>query len=147
MNIYLDACCLNRLTDDQSQHRIRVEAEAVELILNKIRTGKVRWISSEALSDEINRNPQLERRLQNAALLNLATETIEVDSQIAERARNLRAVGYGAFDALHIACAESARVDVLLTTDDAFIRKASRGDGRPGVRIDNPLSWSQRVLA
>jgi len=53
--IYLDACCLNRLTDDQAQHRIREEAEAVELILRGMQSGEVQWISSEALTDEINR--------------------------------------------------------------------------------------------
>jgi len=28
MKIYLDGCCLNRLTDDQTQLRIRQEADA-----------------------------------------------------------------------------------------------------------------------
>jgi len=51
--------------------------------------------------------------------------------------------GYGVFDALHLACLEAARVDVMLTTDDSFVRKASRGDGRPRVAVRNPLSWSQ----
>ena len=49
----------------------------------------------------------------------------------------------GVFDALHLACLEAARVDVMLTTDDSFVRKASRGDGRPRVAVRNPLSWSQ----
>jgi hypothetical protein len=33
LRLYLDACCLNRLTDDQSQSRVRNEAETVERIL------------------------------------------------------------------------------------------------------------------
>jgi len=32
----LDVCCLNRLTDDQSQVRIREEAEAVEQVLRLV---------------------------------------------------------------------------------------------------------------
>lgn len=144
--IYLDACCLNRLTDDQSQHRIREEAEAVELILRRMHSGEVQWISSEALIDEINRNPNLERRLENAALLNLANETIQVDQMTASRAKNLEAAGYGAFDALHLACAEAAQVDVLLTTDDGFVRKASRRHGNPRVPVRNPVSWSKGNL-
>lgn len=143
MKVYLDACSVNRLTDDQSQTRIREEAEAIELILRGMRNGEVEWISSEALADEISRNPELERRLGNAALLKLANETIELDQHIVRRAGDLQAAGYGAFDALHLACAESAKVDVLLTTDDAFVRKASRGDGSPGVPVRNPLSWSK----
>jgi hypothetical protein len=110
MKIYLDACCLKRLTDDQSQRRIREEAEAVELILRRSHAGELQWISSEALTDEINRNPHLERRLENAALLWLANQIIEVDQKTAGRAKDLEAAGYGAFDALHLACAEAARL-------------------------------------
>jgi len=34
--LYLDVCCLNRPFDDQSQDRIRLEAEAVRVILNAL---------------------------------------------------------------------------------------------------------------
>jgi hypothetical protein len=33
--IYLDVCCLNRPFDDQRQDRIRLEAEAIERILDR----------------------------------------------------------------------------------------------------------------
>jgi predicted nucleic acid-binding protein len=137
---------LNRLTDDQSQRRIREEADAVELILRCMHSGEVLWISSEALTDEINRNPHLERRRENAALLNLANHIIEVDSKTAGRAKDLEAAGYGTFDALHLACAGAAQVDVLLTTDDGFVRKASRRDGNPLLPVRNPVSWSKGNL-
>jgi predicted nucleic acid-binding protein len=146
MRVYLDACCLNRLTDDQSQHRVRQEAQAVEQILKATRDGANQWISSEALTDEIDRNPQLERRLENAALLTLASEIVEVNDNIVSRARDLQDAGYGAFDALHLACSEAIGADVLLTTDDRFIRGASRGNGSPRVAVRNPLSWSQEHL-
>src|SRR5690242_8493526 len=131
MRVYLDACCLNRLTDVQTQQRVREEAEAVERILRAVRAGAAQWVSSEALADEIERNPNVERRLEVAALLALAVEVIVVNDGIVRRARELQAAGYGAFDALHLACAEAAHADVLLTTDDAFLRKATRGDGSP----------------
>lgn len=146
MKIYLDACCLNRLTDDQNQPRIHEEAGAVERILKLVRDGIVQWISSDALADEIDRNPDPERKFGNVALLAFTSEIVEENDQIARRAEALHRVGYGVFDALHLACAEAARVDVLLTTDDSFIRKASRGDGRPCVLVRNPLSWSQGNL-
>jgi predicted nucleic acid-binding protein len=146
MKVYLDTCCLNRLTDDQTQLRIRQEAEAVEQILRWMRAGEVQWISSEALVDEIERSSNVERRLENAALLTLVSESLGVDAAIASRAANLQVAGYGAYDALHLACAEAARVDVLLTTDDGFIRKASRRDGSPLVAVLNPVFWSKANL-
>jgi predicted nucleic acid-binding protein len=146
VKIYLDSCCLNRLTDDPKQTRIRAEAEVVERVLKLVRDGVVEWISSDALIDEVDRNPGMERKLANAALLALASNVIETDNQIADRARWLHGLGYGVFDALHLASAEAARVDVLLTTDDDFVRKASRGDGRPRVAVRNPLSWSRENL-
>ena len=146
MKLYLDACCLNRLTDDQSQLRIRQEAEAVELILGRIQAGEIQWISSDALADEIDRNPDVERRLENAALLAIASKSVAVDDLIARRATDLQIAGYGAYDALHLACAEAARVDILLTTDDMFIRKASRQLGKPFVAVLNPLFWTKENL-
>ena len=109
-------------------------------------SGEVQWISSEALIDEINRNPRVQRRLENAALLRLANQIIEVDQKTVGRAKDLEAAGYGAFDAMHLACAEAARVDILLTTDDGFVRKASRRDGNPRVPVRNPVSWSKGNL-
>jgi predicted nucleic acid-binding protein len=47
----------------------------------------------------------------------------------------LEALGYGALDALHLASAEQALVDVLLTTDDRFIRQAERRLGKPTIRV------------
>ena len=75
MRVYLDACCLARLTDDQSQPRIRREAEAVERVLFLVRHGSVVLISSEALRDEIGRNPSDERRLEGEALVSLGETT------------------------------------------------------------------------
>jgi hypothetical protein len=98
----------------------------------------------ERFPDEIERNPEVERRLENTALLVLASERIEVDDSVAARAASLQIAGYGPYDALHLACAEAAQVDVLLTTDDVFIRKASRRDGNPLVAVLNPLFWNKR---
>ena len=53
MRIYLDGCCLNRLTDDQSQKRVREEAEAVEGFLRVVETGGATWVGSRVLEMEI----------------------------------------------------------------------------------------------
>jgi predicted nucleic acid-binding protein len=137
----LDACCLNRLTDDQSQPRIAEEAEAVEQILRLLRAKALEWWSSTVLSAETSNNPDAERRYEVEALLLLATDTILLDSQIVRRAEELEALGYGAFDALHLSSAEAGSAEVLLTTDDRFVRRAARGVGSPRVRVLNPVEW------
>jgi predicted nucleic acid-binding protein len=141
MKVYLDACCLGRLTDDQTQARIREEAEAVELILGLVQKHSTQWIASEALWDEVRRNPSEERRLECETLMVLVSETVRIDGAIAQRAKQLASIGYGAYDALHLAAAESAAADVLLSTDDRFIKQAARGDGNPRVLVRNPVFW------
>ena len=143
VKVYFDACCLSRLTDDQAQPRIREEAEAIERILTQVRLGLVNLISSEALEDEARRNPSMERRLEVEALLSLAAHTVEVDDEVTQRARDLGAAGYGLFDALHLAAAELAGADVLLSTDDRLIKLAARGVGTPRIPVRNPVSWSK----
>jgi hypothetical protein len=61
IRIYLDACCLNRPFDDQTQARIRLEAEAVLMTLAQCETGAWEWIGSEALDWEIEKTPDPER--------------------------------------------------------------------------------------
>ena len=141
MKIYLDACCLNRLTDDQSQPRIAAEAEAVEQILQLLSAKTIEWSSSTALKAETGNNPDAERRYEVEVLLSLATNTIPLDSQIIQRAMELEAVGYGAFDALHLSTAEASHTDALLTTDDRFIKRAAHAVGSPRVRVLNPVEW------
>jgi hypothetical protein len=53
MRVYLDVCCLNRPFDDQTQDRIRLEAEAVTLILGHFEAKEWDWIGSDAVNLEI----------------------------------------------------------------------------------------------
>ena len=62
MRLYLDACCLYRLTDDQGQARVRNEAEAVEGILRLVQGGNAAWVSSTILEIEVGRSPDADRR-------------------------------------------------------------------------------------
>jgi predicted nucleic acid-binding protein len=133
---------LSRLSDDQSQNRVRQEAEAIERILAGVREGAIEWVGSGAVAAEI-ANPNAEQRSANAALLAFASEMVRVNDAIKRRAQELNDAGYSAADAFHLACAEAASVDVLLTTDDGLIRKAARAVGTPRVTVRNPLSWVQ----
>ena len=51
--IYLDVCALSRPFDDQIYLRIRLETEAVNLILSKARQGRYRVLASPVHAKEI----------------------------------------------------------------------------------------------
>jgi predicted nucleic acid-binding protein len=76
-----------------------------------------------------------------AVLAGGVTATVPLDEGVEHRGTELEALGFGALDALHLACAERAEVDALLTTDDALLRRARRHEDRLRVPVDDPLAW------
>ena len=145
MKIYLDACCLSRLTDDQTQPRIREEADAVEKVLRMIREQTLTWISSPVLSLEISRTPDGEQRRAKEAILAFAQEIFVPDEATAAFALRIEKLGIASFDALHLACADQSGADVFLTTDDNLVRRARRSERLFRVSIENPVSWLREV--
>ena len=141
----MDACCLNRLTDDQSQLRVREEAGAVEQILRMVQRDRAIWVSSSVLEVEIGRNPDEERRHDVNSMLGFASEVVRPQTEDGDRARELQKLGFDAFDALHLACAERGAVDVFLTTDDRLLSRARRHKDALRVRAENPLSWYREL--
>jgi predicted nucleic acid-binding protein len=142
--IYLDACALIRLFDDTSQARVRAESNAVEEFFTRVFQGTVRWMVSEVLEAEILNNRYSDTRPEMLELLASSTERIILTDAASQRAEDIEKLGYGAFDALHLACAEQAQVDGLLTTDDRFIRLVKRGLGNSAIKVENPVNWSGR---
>ena len=63
MTIYLDNCCLNRPYDDQTAPRVRLEAEAIEMILAAVVNLRIKLLWSEVLDTENEQNPFAERRI------------------------------------------------------------------------------------
>jgi predicted nucleic acid-binding protein len=145
MRIYLDACCLNRPFDDQTQARIRLEAEAVLMILTECETGDWEWISSAVLDWEIEQMPDLERLRRIRSLVAHAHQWAPVGPSEIERAQELESWGISAYDALHLACAESGGAGVLLTTDDRLLRRSVARASELSVRVANPLTWLREV--
>ncbi|WP_404787369.1 PIN domain-containing protein [Altericista sp. CCNU0014] len=139
--IYLDVCCLNRPFDDWAQPRIRLEAEAVIAILNRCQTGDWLMVASTALASEIAQTPEVIRRQQVIDLLAAAKIEIQVTPEHIKRSFALQRLGFKPFDALHIACAEAAKGDVFITTDDRLLRKAATHADRLDVQVQNPLTW------
>lgn len=141
MRIYLDVCCLNRPFDDQTQDRIRLEAEAILLILSRLQAETWKWLSSEVVVDEIEQTPQPKRRKQVSLLASHAHEWVTLTKSDVARAIHLETVGFGGMDALHLACAESSKADVFLTTNDKLVRNAEQHSQKMKVDVANPLGW------
>ena len=144
--VYLDVCCLNHPFDDQQQDRVHLEAEAVLLILKRCETGEWQWISSAVVSYEVDNIPNQERRNRIKEILRGAREVQPLSDTAVERGEELKGLGLKTYDALHVACAEQAAVEVLLTTDERLVRAAARNAGKLKVPVKNPLTWLQEVL-
>jgi predicted nucleic acid-binding protein len=139
MKLYLDVCCLNRPFDDQSQTRVRLEAEAVLSILELAESDELEIVGSDIICDELSQMPDSERREKVEWLLTLASSQIAMTSAIEQRATELQKWNIAPLDALHLASAENARADYFLTTDDDLLRRARRADLK--VKVENPAKW------
>ncbi|MBI3660920.1 PIN domain-containing protein [Candidatus Acetothermia bacterium] len=143
MKVYLDACCLNRPFDDQTQSRVRLETEAVLLVLKQIDLGKFSLCNSEVLDFENQANPDLNKQTKVVELLKRTQEYTKMTKQIEERAEQLVKLekGIKPLDALHVASAEVLNADILLTCDDQFLKASRRLEPHMRVKVLNPTEF------
>ena len=139
MKLYLDVCCWNRPFDDQSQNRVRLEAEAVLSILEMAQSHEAEIVGTDIIDEELSELPDNERREKVELLLTLVSSQISLTPAIEQRAIELQKQNISSFDALHLASAENAQADYFLTTDDDLLRKAKRAGLK--VKIENPVKW------
>ena len=144
--LYLDVCCLNRPLDDQTQERIRLEAESVLLILARAEAGDWEWISSDVVDFEVEQTPSPFRRGRVRLMAASAHRRVRREPAVVARAQVLEALGFRPVDALHLACAESGNADVFLTTDDQLSRLGQRHAERLRIRVANPVTWLREVM-
>ncbi len=143
MKVYFDVCCLNRPFDDQNQDRIRLEAEAVLSVLKHVDEGKWKLVSSDTVIYEINKTTDEERRDRLLSINNRAQIYVTVDETVFNRGSIIQEMGFTTHDAMHIACAESAQVDIFLSTDKKLTKRASKNKNKLLIAIKNPLIWIQ----
>jgi predicted nucleic acid-binding protein len=139
--IYLDACCLNRLFDDQTQDRVRLETESILLVLKLAQEKKVKLVGSEVLIFELQQTPNFSRRLKLLSLLQYIHTFVKVTPRTKSRAERLRVLGMKPFDAFHTAVAEKGKVQFLLTTDDEMVKLYQQHKKFFHTQIYNPLTW------
>ena len=145
MRVYLDMCCLKRPFDDQSQPRIHLESEAVLALLGAPQE-KVEFWRSAALELENNQNPLPQRAAKVRLWLEALPPIAAPDATLANRIKELMALGFKNFDAMHVASAESCAAEVLCTCDDQFLAAGGRHAADLKVRVVNPIDLAREVL-
>ncbi len=146
MKIYLDVCCLNRPFDDLTQERIKLEAEAINMILNYCKNGLLILINSDGIEFETAKNIDNFKIERVRSILSLATIYIDSSEMIKSRAKDLMKLNFKFYDALHLAFAEAAEADIFLTTDDRLFRRAKQYSSIIKIPVDNPVSWLINLL-
>jgi len=139
MLIYMDCCCLNRPSDDQTHDKIRIESDVIIAILFQCLYGPWKLIGSDIIEYEIMKTPDLNKRNRALDLYKIRKESIVINDAIIERAKEIQKYGLKSTDSLHFASAEHRKVNVLLTVDKEFISNAKRIN--TSLKVVNPINW------
>ena len=141
-NIYIDVCALCRPFDEQEYMRVRLETEAVNLILSKVRDGNYKLIVSPVHIKEIEAISDTIERVELQIVLNEWGEQIHVNmAETRSRAEDLVNLGFGIADAAHVAFAEQAEVP-FISCDDRLIRKCI--NHKINVWCGNPVAFCEK---
>jgi len=143
MRVYMDVCCYSRPFDDLTQSRVYLEAEAVLSIMSRCENEEWVLLSSGAIDFEISMIPDAELQEKINALYLTASEHHNITNELVDRAKEFHARGLGDFDSLHIAIAESAKADIMLTTDDKLYKRVQKSNAK--IKVANPVTWLMEV--
>ena len=61
--------------------------------------------------------------------------------EVEQRGIELEKLGFRAMDALHLASAEAAEVDVFLSCDGRLLKRAKRYSRELNIRVENPTRF------
>ncbi|MDR2592294.1 MAG: PIN domain-containing protein [Chitinispirillales bacterium] len=137
--IYLDTCCYSRLFDGKTSPEVIAEAERVRYIMSNRFSGEYRIIGSFVVVTEIIQNPDAkERRIIERLYNRIISGEAPRTAQRRTRAAELETKGLKTMDARHLAAAEAAGADYLLTVDKDFLKKASKPKFTT-VKVINPI--------
>ncbi|MDL1962014.1 MAG: hypothetical protein LWX01_10030 [Deltaproteobacteria bacterium] len=140
--IYLDVCVLCHPFDDQTYLRIRLETEAVNLILSKVKNEDYRLIVSPIHWEEIKVISETFERIDLQERLKTLGKSIEVDLASArKRAEELCDLNFGVADAAHIAFAEQCGAE-FISCDDSLIKRCSRHNIK--IWCGNPVAFCEK---
>ncbi|MCL2159801.1 MAG: hypothetical protein FWH48_10370 [Oscillospiraceae bacterium] len=139
IKIYLDNCCYNRPFDDLTIPKNALEAKAVEdIIFKTVGRAKVKLYNSAAVDYELHEISEGNKKNQVEDLYDLLDlEYIEHSQEIENRVNELEKQKIHHMDAYHIAYAEKAEVDYLITTDKQMLKAGQQSDTK--IKIINPI--------
>ncbi len=145
LKLYLDNCCYNRPFDDLRQEKNNLEAQAIKFIIDRCCKDEFKIYTSEALVFEmINIKDQIKKAKVMEVYNKLDLINIPFSKNIIERAIEIRKYNIKDMDSLHIAYAESSKVDYLITTDRLLVNVSSRVNLK--VKIINPINFVMEVI-
>jgi len=122
-----------------------LEARAVITIFDQIKAGVHELVSSDVLVLEVMKNSDSVKRQLVLDALKYAAEEYRMSERDRQRGKELEAMLFQRFDASHIACAEGARANAFLTTDDRLLGRARKFQARLLVRVYDPIQWLGEV--
>jgi hypothetical protein len=143
--IYLDVCCFNRPFDVQEQEAVRLETEAISLILERCEAEEWELLTSEIIDIELAQISDIERIQGIRILTSLSKSKVRLNENVQNRATFLQSLGIRLFDSLHIACAEAGKGDVMLTVDYRLLRKTANYSRELRIMVANPVTWLMEV--
>ena len=126
--------------DDRKLHRIRLESEAIQLILAEIQASRMELAISEVLAVENNQNPEQWKRDRVGEFMSLCSIDVPMDNALKKRASELEGLSFRAYDALHVASAEIGKAK-----DDRLLKKARRNAAKIKVDVSNPVDWFRNL--
>ena len=139
--VYFDNCCYGRLFDINAQTNVKAETAKIRRIIRNRFSGKYIIIGSLTVIYEIRQMRDARKRGARERLYNrVITGNVRPTAQIFTRAAELESKGLKTMDARHLASAEAARVDYLLTVDLEFINKCSKPNFTT-VKVINPIDF------
>ena len=144
LRIYFDLCALKMPFDDQSSPRIRLESEAVLMIMQSKRDG-IEFIHTQAQDLENDQNPlgwraeRVRRWLEMLPVVSLPVQ------ELAARIEALVGLGFKPFDALQLGSAELAGASVFCTCDDRLLKNADRQTQNLKLRVVDPVELAREL--
>jgi len=145
VSVYYDTCIHGRPYDDESDPAIARDIADIELVTKLCKARKYPILGSKVVLFEHSKIADAELKGDiNKQYQKTIDVNVIITADIAMRAMTLQAEGVGRWDSYHLAAAEAADAEVLLTVDKEFIRIVERKN-LSKVLVINPLTFLRKV--